>query len=115
MANEVATKLGWVVSEKRYVAKNKTQGFIDLAPEVHAAFNHYQAALEADLPNSLGLQRSCVPVLNTRNIGKAEMRNNDVLPKVKVDPQTYEVFADGELLTCDPAEELSMAQRYLLL
>jgi len=74
-----------------------------------------QAALEADLPNSLGLQRSCVPVLNTRNIGKAEMRNNDVLPKVKVDPQTYEVFADGELLTCDPAEELPMAQRYLLL
>ncbi len=74
-----------------------------------------QAALEADLPNRLGLQRSCVPVLNTRKISKAEMRNNDALPNVEVDPQTYEVFADGELLTCEPAEELPMAQRYLLL
>ena len=44
---EVAKKLGWVVQEKRYVAKNKTQGFIDLSPEIHAAFAHYQAALEA--------------------------------------------------------------------
>ena len=74
-----------------------------------------QAAIETDLPNKLGLQRACIPVLNTRTIGKAEMHNNNSLPKVEVDPQTYEVFADGELLTCDPAEELPMAQRYLLL
>jgi urease alpha subunit len=43
------------------------------------------------------------------------MRNNSALPKVEVDPQTYEVFADGELLTCEPAEVLPMAQRYFLL
>jgi urease subunit alpha len=56
-----------------------------------------------------------VPVVNTRSIGKADMRNNSSLPKVSVDPQTYEVFADGELLSCEPAEVLPMAQRYFLL
>jgi len=74
-----------------------------------------QAALDADVPRKLGLERRCVPVLNTRSIGKAAMRNNSALPKVEVDPQTYEVFADGELLTCEPAEVLPMAQRYFLL
>jgi urease subunit alpha len=74
-----------------------------------------QAALDADLPRQLGLRRPCVPVLNTRGIGKEQMRNNTALPKMEVDPQTYEVFADGELLTCEPAEVLPMAQRYFLL
>ena len=75
-----------------------------------------QASLEDDLPRQLGLQRRCVPVVNTRGgIGKAAMKNNSALPKVEVDPQTYEVFADGELLTCEPAEVLPMAQRYFLL
>jgi urease subunit alpha len=74
-----------------------------------------QSALDADLPRSLGLRRACVPVVNTRGIGKAAMRNNSALPKMEVDPQTYEVFADGELLTCEPAEVLPMAQRYFLL
>ncbi len=75
-----------------------------------------QAALEEDLPRQLGLKRRCVPVVNTRSgIGKAAMRNNAALPAVSVDPQTYEVFADGELLTCEPAEVLPMAQRYFLL
>ncbi len=75
-----------------------------------------QAALDADIPRKLGLKRPCVPVVNTRGgIGKAAMKNNTALPKVAVDPQTYEVFADGELLTCEPATELPMAQRYFLL
>ena len=74
-----------------------------------------QASLEEDLPRRLGLRRPCVPVAHTRGIGKEEMRNNFALPKVEVDPQTYEVFADGELLTCEPAEVLPMAQRYFLL
>lgn len=74
-----------------------------------------QASLEADLPHRLGLKRPCVPVVQTRGIGKAQMRNNTALPQVEVDPQTYEVFADGELLTCEPAEVLPMAQRYFLL
>jgi urease subunit alpha len=74
-----------------------------------------QAALDADLPRKLGLSRPCVPVQHTRDIGKAAMRNNSALPQVSVDPQTYEVFADGQLLTCEPAEVLPMAQRYFLL
>ena len=75
-----------------------------------------QATLDADLPRQLGLRRRCVPVVNTRGgIGKASLRNNAALPTVEVDPQTYEVYADGELLTCEPAEILPMAQRYFLL
>ena len=74
-----------------------------------------QAALDADLPQRLGLRRSCVPVVNTRSIGKTDLRNNTALPTMAVDPQTYEVYADGELLTCEPAEVLPMAQRYFLL
>ena len=75
-----------------------------------------QAALDGDLPRKLGLERACVPVLNTRSgIGKAAMKNNTALPRVEVDPQTYEVFANGELLSCEPAEVLPMAQRYFLL
>jgi urease subunit alpha len=75
-----------------------------------------QAALDDDVPRRLGLERLCVPVQNTRGgINKASMKNNTALPKVEVDPQTYEVFADGELLTCEPADVLPMAQRYFLL
>jgi urease subunit alpha len=74
-----------------------------------------QAALEDDLPRRLDLRRRCVPVVQTRGIGKGEMRNNNALPAMEVDPQTYEVFADGELLTCEPAHELPLAQLYFLL
>lgn len=74
-----------------------------------------QAALDADLPRQLGLERPCLPVQHTRNIGKAAMLNNNSLPNIEVDPETYEVFADGELLSCEPADELPMAQRYFLL
>ena len=48
-------------------------------------------------------------------VGGEDMKINDALPSIKVDPQTYEVFADGKLLTCEPAEVLPLAQRYLLL
>ncbi|MFZ4803945.1 MAG: urease subunit alpha [Synechococcus lacustris] len=74
-----------------------------------------QAALDADLPRQLGLRSPCVPVQNTRSIGKTAMRNNDAMPAMEVDPETYEVYADGELLSCEPAELLPMAQRYFLL
>jgi len=53
-------------------------------------------------------------VRNTRNIGKKDLILNDALPKMEVHPETYEVRADGELLTCQPAEVLPMAQRYFL-
>ncbi len=72
------------------------------------------AAQEAGIGASLGLARDTVAVRGTRGIGKADMVHNDALPNVEVDPETYEVRADGQLLTCAPAEVLPMAQRYFL-
>ena len=72
------------------------------------------AAQQADLGQSLGLAKKTVAVSGTRNLGKADMILNDALPVIEVNPQTYEVRADGELLTCEPASELPMAQRYFL-
>ena len=60
------------------------------------------------------LAKPLVAVRNTRKIGKRDMKNNDALPRIDVDPETYEVRADGELLTCEPASVLPMAQRYFL-
>ena len=73
-----------------------------------------QAAIAAGVPAALGLRREAVPVRGTRGIGKRDMVRNDWLPRIEVDPQTYEVRADGELLTCEPATVLPMAQRYFL-
>lgn len=73
-----------------------------------------QAALEAKIPEQLGLKKQCVAVSGTRNISKADMKLNDALPKIDVDPETYQVKAEGQLLTCEPAEVLPMAQRYFL-
>jgi urease subunit alpha len=72
------------------------------------------AALAADVASKIGLCRPFVAVEHTRNIGKKDMVLNDMMPKIEVDPETYEVRADGELLTCEPATELPMAQRYFL-
>ena len=73
-----------------------------------------QSALEHDVGKRLGLVRGLVAVRGTRNIGKRDMILNDATPKIEVDPETYEVRADGELLTCEPARELPMTQRYFL-
>ncbi len=72
------------------------------------------AAQDAVLRESLGLAKDTVAVKNTRSIGKADLVLNDALPVIEVNPETYEVRADGELLTCEPATELPMAQRYFL-
>lgn len=73
-----------------------------------------QAALERDIPSQLGLRKSAVAVSGTRQLTKQDMKLNDALPHIEVDPETYEVRADGELLTCEPATILPMAQRYFL-
>ena len=73
-----------------------------------------KAAIEADLPRKLGLQRRAIAVSGTRTIGKKDMVLNALTPRIEVDPETYEVRADGELLTCEPARVLPMAQRYFL-
>jgi len=74
-----------------------------------------QAGLDAGIGKALGLDRNLLAVANTRGkIGKASMVLNGTTPSIEVDPETYEVRADGELLVCEPAEVLPMAQRYFL-
>jgi urease subunit alpha len=72
------------------------------------------AALEAGVPKRLGLAKRAVAVRGTRAVGKRDLVLNDALPVIEVDPQTYEVRADGELLTAEPASVLPLAQRYFL-
>ena len=73
------------------------------------------AAAQADgIGNKLGLAKQTIAVQNTRNIGKSSLMLNTAIPHMEVNPETYEVRADGELLTCEPATELPMAQRYFL-
>jgi urease subunit alpha len=74
-----------------------------------------QAAIDDGLSERLGLTRALLAVKNTRGgISKKSMALNDATPEIEVDPETYDVRADGELLTCEPAETLPMAQRYFL-
>jgi urease subunit alpha len=73
-----------------------------------------QAAVDAGVPETLGLKSLIGVVKGCRNITKADMVLNDYQPEITVDPQTYQVYADGELLTCEPATELPLAQRYFL-
>ena len=73
-----------------------------------------QASHENDIGNTLELRKKTTPIKNTRDINKSNMVYNDLCPKVEVDPETYEVRANGEILTCEPASELPMAQRYFL-
>ena len=70
--------------------------------------------MENDVGKRLGLVRDLIAVRGTRAVGKRGMILNDAMPRMEVDPETYEVRADGELLTCEPARELPMAQRYFL-
>ena len=73
-----------------------------------------QAALDADLAGQLNLKKRLVAVRGTRSVRKSDMIHNNATPKIEVDSQTYEVRADGDLLTCEPAEVLPLAQRYFL-
>jgi urease subunit alpha len=73
-----------------------------------------QAALEAGIPAQVGLNKAAIAVSGCRQLSKADMKLNSATPAMEVDPETYQVRADGELLTCEPAEVLPMAQRYFL-
>ncbi|MGE1175170.1 MULTISPECIES: urease subunit alpha [Pseudomonas] len=73
-----------------------------------------QAAQEAGLPEALGLKKKIAVVKGCRDVQKTDLIHNDYLPDIDVDPQTYQVKADGVLLWCEPAETLPMAQRYFL-
>jgi urease subunit alpha len=70
------------------------------------------SGLEAD--NLKGLRRSAIAVRGCRKLRKTNLKLNDATPNIEVNPETYEVRADGKLLQCDPAETLPLAQRYFL-
>jgi urease subunit alpha len=73
-----------------------------------------QAGLDAGIAQTFGLQRPLVAVRGCRKVTKRDMVHNSYMPKIEVDPETYVVRADGQLLTCEPAKVLPMAQRYFL-
>jgi len=73
-----------------------------------------KAAVKSKLGDKLGVEKQLVEVEHTRDIGKKHMIHNSATPNIEIDAETYEVRADGELLTCAPAEVLPMAQRYFL-
>ena len=73
-----------------------------------------KAAIDNDVVGKLGLKSLIGRVENCRNVQKQNMVWNDYQPEIEVDSQTYQVRADGQLLTCQPASELPMAQRYFL-
>jgi urease subunit alpha len=83
------------------------------APALSACFVH-PLAIARGLREELGISKMLLPATGTRGLKKSDMLHNDALPNIRVDPQTFDVFVDGELATCEPATELPLAQRYML-
>jgi urease subunit alpha len=71
-------------------------------------------AIESDLAGRLGLNKRLVATRGTRKLNKQHMLHNDACPEIRVDAQTFKVYVDGELATCEPAAKLPLAQRYML-
>ncbi|MFJ4410300.1 urease subunit alpha [Streptomyces sp. NPDC088910] len=89
-------------------------GAVGAAPAANSVNFVNEAALEDGLPERLGLGKEFVPIRSTRAVTKADMRENDALPRVEVEPDTFTVRIDGEVVEPAPAPELPMAQRYFL-
>jgi urease subunit alpha len=83
------------------------------APALSACFVH-PLAIEDGLGQSLGLSKALLPASGTRALTKQDMLHNAACPDIRVDPQTFEVFVDGTLATCEPYDTLPLAQRYML-
>jgi urease subunit alpha len=73
-----------------------------------------RAAVERDIAGRLGLEKTILPVGGVRTLTKSDMLHNDACPQIRVNPETFEVFVDGELATCEPATVLPLTQRYML-
>ena len=89
-------------------------GFYGKAKYMTCATFMSQAAIDCGTPAKLGLERIVLPVRRCRNIGKKDLKFNDALPVINVDPETYKVTADGKLITSRPAETLPLTQLYYL-
>ena len=88
-------------------------GFHRASSPISIAFTS-KASVEADAMSGYDLKKRIAPVENCRGVRKSDMKLNNALPALTVDPETYEVTADGARLACDPAEKLPLAQRYYL-
>jgi urease subunit alpha len=71
-------------------------------------------AIEADIAGQLDLEKPVLPAIGTRKLNKNDMLHNDSCPAIKVNPQTFDVYVDGVLATCEPATVLPLAQKYML-
>lgn len=83
-------------------------------PFKHLYHVRIKYAYEDGIKEKLGLKRQVLPVKNCRNISKADMVYNNVCGDIRVDPETYTVTVDGEVITCEPFDELALAQRYFM-
>jgi urease subunit alpha len=73
-----------------------------------------QLALDNDLQRKLDVQKPMLPITNVRSLGKKDMLHNSALPHIEVDPQTFDVYADGKLLQVDPATRVPLGRKYML-
>jgi urease subunit alpha len=89
-------------------------GAFGRAPAALSACFVHPLAIASDLPAQLGLCKTMLPVSGTRTLSKRDMLWNDACPKITVDPETFDVFVDGVLATCEPAREVPLARRYML-
>ena len=89
-------------------------GAFGSAPKSLSAHFVTQTGADADVAGSLGLTKPVLPASGTRKLRKADMLHNEACPEIKVNPQTFDVFVDGNLATCEPAETLPLAQKYML-
>ena len=96
------------------VVQRPMWGAVGDAPSGLGVFFASSLALQADVPRKLGLRRRMLPIMSTRSLGKRDMLHNDACPEIVVDPSTHEVYADGELLACEPAASVPLSRRYLL-
>ena len=89
-------------------------GHFGRAPSSLAVSFVSQAAYDNGLSDRLGLTKRLAPVKDCRGVKKTDLVHNDVLPRIEVNPETYEVKADGRILTCEPAPVLPLSQKYFL-
>jgi urease subunit alpha len=89
-------------------------GAFGRAPAALSACFAHPLAIARDLAHTLGLSKQLLAVRGTRELTKRDMLWNDLCPDITVDPETFDVFVDGTLATCDPARELPLARRYML-